>query len=70
MTGQLVKINKIKREKLDWLHSLKLDMKLELLKHQIELSRIMINEILETEVKEVGVCCCCGAPTGFGTKAP
>ena len=53
MTGQLVKINKIKREKLDWLHSLKLDMKLELLKHQIELSRIMINEILETEVKEL-----------------
>jgi len=26
-------------------------MKLELLKHQIELSRILINEILETEVK-------------------
>ena len=51
MCNRTVKINKIKREKLDWLHSLKLDMKLELLKHQVELSRIMINEILETEVK-------------------
>lgn len=45
------KINKITREKLDWLFSQKIDMKFELLKNYIELARIMINEILEIEVK-------------------
>lgn len=44
------KVNKITREKLDWLLSLNLDMKLELLRNHIELSRILINEILDIEV--------------------
>ena len=44
------KVNKITREKLDWLLSLRIDMKLELLQNHIEMSRILINEILEMEV--------------------
>lgn len=44
------KDNKITREKLDWLLSLRVDMKLELLQNHIEMSRILINEILEMEV--------------------
>jgi len=50
MTDHINKIKQIKREKLDWLMSQKIDIKLELLRNQIEISRILINEIFETEM--------------------
>lgn len=49
----LVKNRKIKEEKLDFVLSLDLEMKLELLQNQIKLSQILIDNILETEVEEL-----------------
>jgi transposase-like protein len=51
MTGHLNKVNKINREKLDWLFTQKIEVKLEMLRNHIDMCRIMINEILETEVR-------------------
>ena len=49
----LVKNRKIKEEKLDFVLSLDLEMKLELLQNQIKFSQILINNILETEVQQL-----------------
>lgn len=49
----LVKNRKIKEEKLDFVLSLDLEMKLELLQNQIKLSQVLINNILETEVQQL-----------------
>ena len=49
----LVKNIKIKEEKLDFVLSLDLELKLELLQNQIKLSQILIENILETEVQEL-----------------
>jgi len=48
----LTKNKEIKEEKLDFVLSLDLKVKLELLQNQIKLSRLLIENILETEVKE------------------
>jgi len=49
----LSKIKKIKEEKLDFVLSLDLEMKLELLQNQIKLSQVLVENILETEVLEL-----------------
>ncbi len=49
----LVKNRKIKEEKLDFVLSLDIEMKLELLQNQIKFSQILINNILETEVQQL-----------------
>ncbi|HCN36249.1 MAG TPA: hypothetical protein DIS94_00865 [Bacteroidetes bacterium] len=49
----LVKNRKIKEEKLDFVLSLDLSLKLELLQNQIKLSQLLIENILETEVIEL-----------------
>ena len=49
----LVKNRKIKEEKLDFVLSLDLEMKLELLQNQMKLSQLLIDSILETEVQEL-----------------
>lgn len=49
----LVKNRKIKEEKLDFVLSLDLEMKLELLQNQIKLSQVLIENILETEVQQL-----------------
>lgn len=49
----LVKNRKIKEEKLDFVLSLDLEMKLELLQNQIKLSQVLIDNILETEVQQL-----------------
>lgn len=49
----LVKNRKIKEEKSDFVLSLDLEMKLELLQNQIKLSQVLIDNILETEVQEL-----------------
>ena len=49
----LPKNRKIKEEKLDFVLSLDLEMKLELLQNQIKLSQVLIDNILETEVQEL-----------------
>jgi len=47
----MVKNNKITTEKLDWLFSQTVDYKFELLRNHIEMSKILLNEILEYEVR-------------------
>jgi len=49
----LSKIKKIKEEKLDFVLSLDLEMKFELLQNQIKLSQVLIENILETEVLQL-----------------
>lgn len=49
----LSKIKEIKEEKLDFVLSLELEMKLELLQNQIKLSHLLVENILETEVLEL-----------------
>ncbi len=49
----LVKNRKIKEEKLDFVLSLDVSLKLELLQNQIKLSQLLIENILETEVSEL-----------------
>lgn len=49
----LNKNRKIKEEKLDFVLSLDLEMKLELLQNQIKLSQVLIDNILETEVHQL-----------------
>jgi len=49
----LVKNRKIKEEKLDFVLSLDMEMKLELLQNQIKLSQVLIDNILETEVQQL-----------------
>jgi putative transposase len=47
----MVKNNKITTEKLGWLFSQTVDYKFELLRNHIEMSKILLNEILEYEVR-------------------
>ena len=49
----MYKSNEIKREKLDWLLSQNIDMIFELQKNHIEMSKILTNEILESEVEHL-----------------
>ncbi len=49
----LVKNRKIKEEKLDFVLSLDLELKLELLQNQLKLSQLLVESILETEVCEL-----------------
>ena len=49
----MYKSNKIELEELDWLLSQNTDMLQILLMNHIEMSRILVNEILETEVAQL-----------------